>query len=141
MRVLVVDDDPSVATVCEALRARDDALPRRVPATAADRPALLDAEHAAVVVLGPGVAGRLDLVQVIDGLATRVPVVVVGQHDAAAAAVVALKAGAADYLTLAAPDLGARIMAAARAPEPAASDEPALAGLVGTSPPIQRVRG
>src|SRR5262245_49650339 len=141
MRVLVVDDDPSVATLCETLRAQDDALPRRAPAAAADRPGLLDAERAAVVVLGPAASDRPDLAQVIDALASRVPVVVVGRHDAAAAAVTALKAGAADYLTLAAPDLGARIVAAARVPEPAAVDEPALAGLVGTSPAMQRVRG
>jgi DNA-binding NtrC family response regulator len=141
MRVLVVDDDPSVATVCEALRTHDDALPRRAPAGAADRPGLLDAEHAAVVVLGPAATDRPDLEEVIHALAARVPVVVVGRHDAAAAAVSALKAGATDYLTLAAPDLGVRIVAAARAPEPVASDEPALAGLVGTSPVMQRVRG
>jgi len=141
MRVLVVDDDPSVATLCETLRALDDTLPRRAPAAAADRPGLLDAERAAVVVLGPAATDRPDLTQVIDALASRVPVVVVGRHDAAAAAVTALKAGAADYLTLAAPDLGARIVAAARVPEPAAVDEPALAGLVGTSPAMQRVRG
>src|SRR5262245_56910063 len=134
MRVLVVDDEPSVATVCEALRAQDDALPGRAPTAAAARPGLRAAEREAVTVPGPAVTDRPDLALVIDALAARVPVVVVGRHDAADAAVAALKAGAADYLTLAAPDLGARMVAAARAPEPAAADEPALARPVGAAP-------
>jgi two-component system response regulator PilR (NtrC family) len=140
MRVLVVDDEPSVATVCEALRSRGSAVARHVPAASVDRPGLLDTEHPAVLVLGPAVAERPDLEQVIDALAARVPVVVVSNRDVAAAAVAALKAGAADYLTLTTRDLADRVTAAARIPEPASADEPALAGLVGTSQAMQRVR-
>ena len=122
MRVLVVDDEPSVTTVCEALGSRGSTGPRRAPAAAADRPGLLDAERPAVVVLGPAAAARPDLEQVID-------------------AVAALKAGAADYLTLDAPDLADRVTAAARIAEPAVPDnEPALAGLVGMSHAMERVR-
>ena len=56
MRVLVVDDEPSVTTVCEALGSRGSTGPRRAPAAAADRPGVLDAERPAVVVLGPAAA-------------------------------------------------------------------------------------
>ncbi len=145
MRVLVVDDEPSVVAVCEALSARAPgarvpAALRRAPAAAADRSALVDAEHPAVVVLGPAAAARADLAEVIGTLAARVPVVVVGERDQAAAAVAALKAGAADYVMLGAPDLADRIWAAARLAEPPPPDEPALAGLVGTSAAMARVR-
>jgi DNA-binding NtrC family response regulator len=140
MRVLVVDDEPSVVTVCEVLRARLHGALRRVPAAAADRLALLDAERAGVVVLGPAAAGREDVQEVIGALAARVPVVVVGERDRAASAVAALKAGAVDYLTLGMPDLADRILAVARSAEPVAPAEPALAGLVGTSQAMQQVR-
>ncbi len=140
MRVLVVDDEPSVATVCEALRRQAHAAPRRAPAAAADRDGLIDTERPDVVVLGPATAARPDLAQVLEVLAAQVPVVVVGERDLAAAAVTALKAGAADYLTLATPDLADRIAAVGRAAEPATPDEPSLAGLVGTSHAMQRVR-
>jgi two-component system response regulator AtoC len=140
MRVLVVDDEPSVVTLCNALRARAGGAPRRAPAAAADRPTLLDAERPGVVVLGPTAARRPDVAALIGGFAPRVPVVVVGEHDQAAAAVAALKAGAADYLTLTAPDLVDRVAAAARIDEPGSPDDPALAGLVGASPVMQRVR-
>ena len=140
MRVLVVDDEPSVVTVCEALRPRLHGAPRRAPAAALDRPALLDAERPRVVVLGPAANARADVGQVIGTLAARVPVVVVGERDCAAAAVAALKAGAADYLTLGTANLADRIVAAAGSVELASPDEPALAGLVGTSQAMQRVR-
>src|SRR5262245_47802595 len=125
MRVLVVDDEPSVVAVCEALRARLHGTPRRAPVAALDRPALLDADRPAVVVLGPAATAREDAADVIGALAARVPVVIVGERDCAAAAVAALKAGAADYLTLGTPDLADRILAVAGSAEPASPDEPA----------------
>jgi DNA-binding NtrC family response regulator len=127
-------------TLCDVLRARAGGAPRRVPAAAAGRPTLLDGQRPSVLVLGPATARRADLAVVIGDLASHAPVVVVGEHDQAAAAVAALRAGAADYLTLAAPDLVERIAAAARLDESPSPAEPALAGLVGASPAMQRVR-
>ena len=101
MRVLVVDDDPSVATLREALRRARPSPARRAPAAAADRPGLLDAERAAVVVLGPAATDRADLERRDSPRSPRAsPSSSWDEHDAAAAAVAALKAGAADYLTL-----------------------------------------
>jgi DNA-binding NtrC family response regulator len=67
---------------------------------------------------------------------------VVGERDQAAAAVAAMKAGAADYVALSALDLAERVAAAAQQPgrAAAASEQVAVAGLVGTSPAIERVR-
>jgi DNA-binding NtrC family response regulator len=104
MHVLLVDDEPSMATVHAAVGTRCGTTLRRAPAAAADTPALLVAERAAVVVLGPAAARRADVAQLIGVLATGAAVVVVGERDDAAAAVGAPKAGAIDYLTLATPD-------------------------------------
>jgi DNA-binding NtrC family response regulator len=143
MHVLLVDDEPSVATVHAAMRARSGTTLRRAPAAAADTPALLVAERAALVVLGPAAARRADVADLIGVLAAGSAVVVVGERDDAATAVGALKAGAMDYLPLATPDLAERIAAAAAdrgGGATAAGDEPALAGLVGASPAMERVR-
>ncbi len=141
MRVLVIDDAATGARLRDALGAHARvALRAAVPPDEAAL--LLDAERPRVVVLGPGAAGRADATTLIGALASGAPVVVVSACDRAAAAVDALKAGAADYLTLDTPDLAGRITAAATgadAPIPAA-DEPALAGLIGTSAAMERVR-
>src|SRR5262249_12598306 len=75
-----------------------------------------------------------------------VPVVVVGEEDRAEAAIDALRAGAADYVTVDAPEIGARVGAALstaaprRLVHPAPSDDEPLAGLVGASLAMERVR-
>ncbi len=140
MRVLVVDDEPSIATLRDLLRGHATAAMRREPIPTAELPGLLDAERPGVVVLGPVAAKRADVTDAIAALALRVPVVVVGERDQAAAAVEALKAGAADYLTLGVPDLARRITAAAGTADPAPPAQPAIAGLVGASPAMERVR-
>src|SRR5262245_20796511 len=141
MRVLVIDDEPFVGALRAALSGHTEASLRRAsPGREPD--ALLGSDRPAVVIVGPATAEHEDVGELIRSLAGRVPVVVVGEHDRAAAAVGALRAGALDYLTLAAPDLADRIVAAASS-APAvttASDEPALAGLIGTSGAMERVR-
>jgi len=142
MRVLLLDDEPSAAPLHDALRACPRTELRRSTAATASPAALADVERADVVVLGPAAAGRADLGDVIAAFADRLPVVVVGERDQAAAAVAALKAGAADYVALSALDLAERVAAAAQQPgrAAAASEQVAVAGLVGASPAIERVR-
>jgi DNA-binding NtrC family response regulator len=142
MRVLLLDDEPSAAALREAMRARPDTELRRAPASTTAVAALADVERSHVVILGPAAAGRPDVASMIGALAERVPVVVVGERDRAAAAVSALKAGAADYLALGASDLAERVATAAEgsACAPAAADRPDVGGLVGVSPAIERVR-
>jgi len=142
MRVLLLDDEPSAAPLHDALRARPHTELRRSTAATGSPAALADVERADVVVLGPAAAARADLGDVIGAFADRLPVVVVGERDQAAAAVAALKAGAADYVILSALDLAERVAAAAQQPgrAAAASEQVAVAGLVGASPAIERVR-
>src|SRR5262249_58331333 len=142
MRVLLLDDEPSAAALREAMRARPDAELRRAPAATSAVAALVDVERPQVAILGPAAAGRPDVAGVIAALAERIPVVVVGEHDRAAAAVSALKAGAADYVPLGAPDLAERVATAAEGPAcaPSAAGQAEVAGLVGVSPAIERVR-
>jgi two-component system, NtrC family, response regulator PilR len=142
MRVLLLDDEPSAAPLHDALRARPHTELRRSTAATTSPAALADVERADVVVLGPAAAARADLGDVIAAFADRLPVVVVGERDQAAAAVAALKAGAADYVALSALDLAERVAAAAQQPghAAAASEQVAVAGLVGASPAIERVR-
>jgi DNA-binding NtrC family response regulator len=142
MRVLLLDDEPSAAPLHDALRARPRTELCRATATGGSPGALADADRADVVVLGPAAAARADLGDVIAAFADRLPVVVVGERDQAAAAVAAMKAGAADYVALSALDLAERVAAAAQQPgrAAAASEQVAVAGLVGTSPAIERVR-
>ena len=142
MRVLLLDDEPSAAALREAMRTRPDAELRRAPAATSGVAALVDVERPQVVILGPVAAGRPDVAGVIATLAERIPVVVVGECDRAAAAVWALKAGAADYVALGAPDLAERVATAAEGPAcaPSAAGQADVAGLVGVSPAIERVR-
>jgi DNA-binding NtrC family response regulator len=142
MRVLLLDDEPSAAPLHDALRARPRTELCRATATGGSPGALADADRADVVVLGPAAAARADLGDVIAAFADRLPVVVVGERDQAAAAVAAMKAGAADYVALSALDLAERVAAAAQQPgrAAAASEQVAVAGLVGASPAIERVR-
>ena len=99
MRVLLLDDEPSAARAPRrAVRApaAPSCVGRLQPAAPRMRsPAPIGAD---VVVVGPAAAARADLGDVIAALADRVPVVVVGERDQAAAAVAAMKAGAADYV-------------------------------------------
>jgi DNA-binding NtrC family response regulator len=142
MRVLLLDDEPSAAPLHDALRARPRTELFRATAAGGSPGALGDADRADVVVLGPAAAARADLGDVIAAFADRLPVVVVGERDQAAAAVAAMKAGAADYVALSALDLAERVAAAAQQPgrAAAASEQVAVAGLVGASPAIERVR-
>jgi two-component system, NtrC family, response regulator PilR len=142
MRVLLLDDEPSAAVLRDAIRGHPEVELRRASGAASAPAALVDAERPHVVVLGPVAAGRSDVAAVIGALAERVPVVVVGARDQAAAAVAALKAGAADYIALGALDLAERIAMASgdRSRAGAAGDQAAIAGLVGSSPAIERVR-
>ena len=142
MRVLLLDDEPSAAPLHDALRARPRTELCRATAAGGSPGALGDADRADVVVLGPAAAARADLGDVIAAFADRLPVVVVGERDQAAAAVAAMKAGAADYVALSALDLAERVAAAAQQPgrAAAASEQVAVAGLVGASPAIERVR-
>jgi two-component system response regulator PilR (NtrC family) len=142
MRVLLLDDEPSGAPLRDALHARPLTELRQAPAATTAPAALAASEQADVVVIGPAAAARADLGGVIATFADRLPVVVVGEHDQAAAAVAALKAGAADYVALGAHDLAARVAAAAEQPgrTVAAGDPGSVAGLVGASPAIERVR-
>src|SRR5262245_3587116 len=147
MRVLLLDDEPSAATLCEALRAHVPDL-RRSPARVRDPASLLDVERPDVIVLGP--AGRAELPRLMAAVGERtppVPVVVVGEHDRAEAAIDALKGGATDYVMLGAPGIAARVGAAAGSTAPprrgafsAPSGDEALAGLVGASLAMERVR-
>src|SRR5215468_10239672 len=130
MRVLLLDDEPSAAALYEALHAHVADL-RRAPARVRDPASLLDVEQPDVIVLGP--AGRAELARVMAAVGGRtppVPVVVVGEHDRAEAAIDALKGGATDYVMLGAPGIAARVGAAAcsttpsrRVAFPAPSDE------------------
>jgi DNA-binding NtrC family response regulator len=142
MRVLLLDDEPSAAPLHDALRAHPRTELCRATAAGGSPGALADADRADVVVLGPAAAARADLGDVIAAFADRLPVVVVGERDQAAAAVAAMKAGAADYVALSALDLAERVAAAAQQPEraAAASEQVAVAGLIGASPAIERVR-
>jgi DNA-binding NtrC family response regulator len=140
MRVLLLDDEPSAAVLRDAIRARPEVELRRASGAASAPAAIVDAERPHVVVLGPVVAGRADVAAVIGALAARVPVVVVGARDQAAAAVAALKAGAADYVALGALDLAERIAMASRDSSRAPGNQATIAGLVGSSPAIERVR-
>src|SRR5262249_31748666 len=118
MRVLLLDDEPSAAALCEALHAHVADL-RRAPARVRDPASLLDVEQPDVIVLGP--AGRGELARVMAAVGGRtppVPVVVVGEHDRAEAAIDDLKGGATDYVMPGAPGTAARVGAAAFAPEP-----------------------
>jgi two-component system NtrC family response regulator len=145
MRVLLLDDEPSATTLCEALRAHVADL-RRASASVHDPGSLLDVERPDVVVLGPTGRGELGRVMAaVGGRTTPVPVVVVGEHDRAEAAIDALKSGASDYVMLGAPEIGARVGAAAacaapRVARPAPPDDEPLAGLVGASLSMERVR-
>jgi DNA-binding NtrC family response regulator len=146
MRVLLLDDEPSAGRLCDALRAHVADL-RRAPAIIRDPASLLDAERPDVVVLGP--SRRAELARLMEAIGARtpaVPVVVVGEEDRAEAAIDALRAGAADYVTVDAPEIGARVGAALstaaprRLVHPAPSDDEPLAGLVGASLAMERVR-
>src|SRR5262249_51249584 len=124
------------------MRSRAGVELRRVPAASGDPVALLEAARPHVVVLGRAAARRPDLADVIGTLAARAPVVVVGELDQAAAAVEALRAGAADYVARGAVDVADRIARAAGSLQEAtaSSGDDALAGLLGTSAGMQRVR-
>jgi DNA-binding NtrC family response regulator len=154
MRVLIVEDDPS------RLKTLLDSATRAAPGAdvrscrAGDE---LDVELAdptiALVLLGPGVADGSEVSDLLTTLRAQRPelaVLVASERDDAATAVAAMKNGATDYLILR-PGHGTTEVAAAAArlvehvaprlpPRPAAATGP-LAGLVGTSKAMERVRG
>jgi DNA-binding NtrC family response regulator len=142
MRVLLFDDDPTARALTVALRPHAAGV-RSAPAGSRDPAALLAVEHPDVVVLGP--AAHAELARLMAAISAHVPappVVVVGEHDRAEAAIEALRAGAIDYVALGASEIGARVVTAGSHPAPSrigAGDEP-LAGLVGASLAMERIR-
>src|SRR5579885_2145569 len=145
MRILIVDDGPGGDLLAvAAARACPGAAVCR--ASTAD-PARLEDGPVRVVVLGPGVADRPGVAEVVRALAARrpeVPIVVASEQDRAVAAV---KAGAADYVVVrdGAGAVGAAlaaILGAAAPPAPprAAPPDDGCCGLVGTSRAIEEVR-
>ncbi len=139
MRVLLVDDDPSARVLHDMLRPHARIALRAVAEAVARGDALLDDAAAALVVIGP-TAGDDAVAALLAILGGRAAVVVVGSRDRAAAAVAALKGGAMDYLMLDAPDLADRLLAPTQASAPTGDREPLLAGLVGHSAAMHRVR-
>jgi DNA-binding NtrC family response regulator len=148
MRILIVDDGPRGDLLAvAAARACPGAAVHR--AASAD-PARLEESSPRLVVLGPGVAARPDVAEIVRALAARrpeIPIVVASEQDQAAAAVAALKAGAADYLVVrdGAAAIGAAVAAllaagAQPAPRQATTPDDALCGLVGVSQAIEEVR-
>ena len=142
MRVLLFDDDPTARALSEALRPHAADV-RSAPASSRDPGALVAAEPPDVIVLGP--AARAELARLMAAFAAHAPappVVVVGEHDRAEAALEALRTGAIDYVAFGAPEIGARVAAAGAQPTPARArtgDQP-LAGLVGASLAMERIR-
>jgi two-component system, NtrC family, response regulator AtoC len=148
VRTLIVDDDPILAAAAGAA----GATVRHV--SAPDLEAAVAREAPRLVVLGPAVADRPGLADLLGRLADRpgLSVVVVSARDAAAPAVAALRAGATDYVVLGddASDLTRAIgrlrerpaAPPRRAPLPVDRRASAtLAGLVGESAAIEQVRG
>jgi DNA-binding NtrC family response regulator len=146
MRILILDDDlPRGDVVVAARRVHADV--RR--ARARDAVAVLERERADVVVVVSPPAAGADVPAIV---ATGVPVVVVGDRDAAEPAMVALRAGAADYVAVHDGDgggalvealgrLAARDGAGRHAPLAAGRrSADVAAGLVGRSPAMERVR-
>ncbi len=148
MRILIVDDGPGGDLLAVAAA-------RACPGAAVCRastvdPARLEDGAARVVVLGPGVADRPGLAEVVRTLAGRrpeIPILVASEHDRAAAAVAAVKAGATDYVVVrdGAGAVGAALAAilggaAQPAPPRAAPPDDGCCGLVGTSRAIEEVR-
>ena len=142
MRVLLFDDDPTARALSEALRAHGVDV-RGAPASSRDPGALVAVEHPDVIVLGPAARAELArLMAAVSAQAPAPPVVVVGEQDRAEAALEALRTGAIDYLAFGAPEIAARVAAAGSPPAPARArtgDEP-LAGLVGASLAMERIR-
>jgi len=147
MRILVVDVERGHAERLAVTVAR--ACPGATVSPATGDPASLAGDGADVVVLGPGVAARGDLGTAVAALAGTI-VLVVSEHDSASAAVVALRAGAADFVVVRdgnapleaalarlAPTDGARLPP--RRAGRAVAAEPAT-GLVGDGPAMQQVR-
>ena len=92
MRVLLFDDDPTARALTAALRPHAAGV-RSAPAGSRDPAALLAVEHPDVVVLGP--AAHAELARLMAAISAHVPappVVVVGEHDRAEAALEALRA-------------------------------------------------
>ncbi|HLK10977.1 MAG TPA: sigma 54-interacting transcriptional regulator [Candidatus Binatia bacterium] len=148
MRILIVDDGPRGDLLAvAAARACPGAAVSRAPSV---EPARVEEAAPRLVVLGPGVADRPHVAEIVRALAARqpdVPILVASEQDHAAAAVAVVKAGAADYVVVR--DGGAALCAAvaallgARAPTPpsrAAAAGDGLAGLVGVSRAIEQVR-
>jgi len=146
MRILILDEAPPRPDVVVAARRIHADVRRAKPGEAT---AALERDRVDVVVLvsppAPGAA--------VAGLAASgVPVVVVGERDAAEPAMAALRAGAADYVVVHDGDGGERLVdalarlaetnvARRHAPLPAGRrTEDVLAGLVGRSPAMERVR-
>jgi DNA-binding NtrC family response regulator len=145
MRILIIDDNPARAeTLCRSVaRACPGAVVRRVPAGES----LFSAVDAAAPTLVM-VAAAAELVRELCARRPEVPVLVVSEHDSAAGAVAAMRAGAADYVVLrdGDRDLEAALVRLSRAsptssrPARPSAAADALADLVGASAAMAQVR-
>jgi len=147
MRIVILDDDPPRELTEAATRASPGAQVRHV--AVADGTVDDDAD---ALVVGPAALerpGTLDLLRTVRARRPELPILVAAGRDGAAPAVAAMKAGASDYVVLG--DDGAVDEALARllrADEPtrrrpaaaAARNGDGLAGLVGRSAAMERVR-
>jgi len=155
VRILVLDDDAGRAAEL-ALVAERGVPGAHVACTSGAPLVAVDAGRPDVVIVGPGPAGRADVAQLVRELRERranAAILVIGDRDAADAAVLAMQAGASEYAVarsgapLAA--VIARLASATAGPvpvrrAPAAIRAPARAdapyGLVGASRAIEHVR-
>jgi two-component system NtrC family response regulator len=97
-RVLVVDDDPSVATVVRFLLEEDGHEASVVPSVAAAEQAGADFDLVVTDLKLPDGSG-LDVLKRLRAAAPDVPVIVITAFATVSTAVAAMKAGAFDYLT------------------------------------------
>ena len=144
-RILIVDDDPALGIVLEALLRQAGYLPRVVQSAEAAQAAI--EQHAVDAILSdvkmPGMDG-LDLLTVLGERRPDLPVVLITAHGTVPLAVEAMKRGAADFLLK--PFDRDEILFVMRkvlaAGERAASAAPRLppGGLVGESSAMKEVR-
>ena len=146
MRILVVDDDARDRETLARAIARG--CPGAHVSCTGNGPTTATRED--VVVLGPGSAAGSEAVRQAAAARPEATILVLGRADGAAPAVDALRAGASDYVVWRPGEAPTELLRALerlgsrgpRLPPRVASDADAapLAGLVGTSPQMQRLR-
>jgi two-component system, NtrC family, response regulator AtoC len=144
-RILVVDDDPALALVLEALLRQAGYSPRVVPSAEAALVAI--EQHAVDAILSdvkmPGMDG-LELLRQLRERRPDLPVVLLTAHGTVPLAVEAMKCGAADFLLkpFDRDEILFVVRKALAAGERGAAAAPALppGGLIGDSPAMREVR-